>query len=230
MADSDSIPPMGTSYALATPPGVEDSKPPEMDMQRTIPRQISTGTFRGTQTITGQLIVSDPTTNNPVMTISGIDQNQIFTDPVSQVNQIVLGKLSDGRYGMKVAPTGVNVLTASDSELIFNSSQNVFKIVKTGTAVIPGSLVPGSSSFVTVRHDLNYVPLVWGFAQYNASIQPLPTIALDTSTGLIQAMADIENVTSTSFELWSYNVSVVPNISATTVRYYILQETASVAS
>ena len=52
------------------------------------------------------------------------------------VNRVSLGLLSDGSYGLKVSPENVDVLTADDSELIFNSSQNVFKIVLTDTVTL----------------------------------------------------------------------------------------------
>jgi hypothetical protein len=53
-------------------------------------------------------------------------------------SRIVEGKLPDGNYGMWVSKPGFNVTDQANSlgNLVFNSNQNVFKIIYSGTAHI----------------------------------------------------------------------------------------------
>lgn len=68
-------------------------------------------------------------------------------------------------YGLKISKPGVDVTTATNDQLIFNSSQNVFKVRQSGTYnfVVPD----GSGGYIahyTIPHGLSYVPAVLGYA------------------------------------------------------------------
>lgn len=80
---------------------------------------------------------------------------------------------SDGNPILKVAKEGYDALTATDDQLIFNSSQNVFKIVNTVdvslNVVLTGTGAATASA--TVAHGLSYTPA------YNAFITIDPTLA-----------------------------------------------------
>lgn len=85
MADRDIVNPDSSSYSLAKPSAANVGNVPFMDMQRTLPRQMSTGALRGTQTIgaTGgiqldnsnsRITVSDPNGSN-IRVLIGFQEN-----------------------------------------------------------------------------------------------------------------------------------------------------------
>jgi hypothetical protein len=82
------------------------------DNTRILGRQIPTGSLRGTQTITGDILIKDPSTNNQVISLSGTNQSFNFTNPTTGINQIRIGLLPDGTYNMVVTPNGVSVDSA----------------------------------------------------------------------------------------------------------------------
>lgn len=95
-------------------------------------------------------------------------------------NILNIGQDSTGAYSMKVAKPGYNAFDAPDDQLIFNSNQNVLKIVKSGTAVLSfnfpslgvgtGGLVGESGgSQLTIPHGLGYVPVVSVYANQFSS-------------------------------------------------------------
>lgn len=87
---------------------------------RTLPRQIATGSTRGTQTVgygsvkidgtSNSIILSSPVTGNSNVTISA-NGYQLFTNPSTQINQIIIGVLPDNTYGLVISKPGVDVLT-----------------------------------------------------------------------------------------------------------------------
>lgn len=76
-----------------------------------VPRQQGTGLTRGTQTITGAIQVNSFQTNSSIITISGTDGTQIFSDPKTKIKQIIIGTLPDGSHGMVISKPGVDVTT-----------------------------------------------------------------------------------------------------------------------
>lgn len=220
------------------------------DISRILPRQLSTGNQRGTQTITGSFIVADPVTNNPVITISGVDQNQVFSDPITQINQIVIGSFGDGSYGMKVAKPGINVLNADVNQLIFNSNQNMFKIAATGTVTAPAVPDPSpasdvATSVVVNTHVAASTPTTFSAWVVNATYPFIlngvlvikKTVAVPmTSTTLATGDGTAVTLFSQAFtyveggEVW-FGVTRINYLTGTTwgaqdIKYYIFQETA----
>ena len=66
---------------------------------------------------------------------------------------------------IKISKAGVDVTTATDDQLTFNSQQNIFKIVKKITGTIPqfnttysGSVTSGGT-LLTIPHGLSYTPI-----------------------------------------------------------------------
>lgn len=120
----------------------------QSDNERVLGRQIPSGNIRGDQTITGNLIINDPTTNTTSLTLSGADQsislgspsslvlsavNQsiligdsssptisisgltetiLVTDPASGLRRIIIGMLPDGTTGLVISKPGIDVYTA----------------------------------------------------------------------------------------------------------------------
>ena len=83
------VDPIDGNTQTSSPASVEAADLPTMSLDKTLPRQVSTGSQRGTQAITGNLLVVDPTT---------------------QLNRILIGQLPDGTFGIVVSKEGVDVL------------------------------------------------------------------------------------------------------------------------
>lgn len=133
MSDSDAISPMGSSYTLATPNSVGATNLPQMNLERTLPRQVSTGNQRGTQRITGSLVlanpvdgtpyislsggqqsinISSPNYSTPVISSQGASQRILVTDPSSKLVRIVIGRMPNGLFGIAISKPGYDVLEA----------------------------------------------------------------------------------------------------------------------
>lgn len=114
MTDAITDPQTQSSYTQAdsnvnavpdTPVGGQD------DNQRVLGRQIPSGNIRGDQTITGSLIINNPTTNTTTMKLSGSDGSFVFTNPKTGINQILIGFTSAGQPLILVSNPGIDVLT-----------------------------------------------------------------------------------------------------------------------
>lgn len=131
---------------------------PESD--RIAPRQVATGLARGTQQLGSPNIVSDPANLR-------IYVNDNTTD------RVTFGKIGDGAndWGLKVSEPGIDVDTATDDQLIFDSSNNTFKITGdfTMTTTLP---IAATSQYQqsTHAHGLGYVPA------FNANITLDPVV------------------------------------------------------
>lgn len=69
--------------------------------------------------------------------------------------------LSANEQGFFVSQSGTNVLNATDSQLIFNSNQNILKVVLSDTLNVPTVTVPTSTTYTyyaTIAHNLGVVP------------------------------------------------------------------------
>ena len=145
------------------------------------------------------------------------------------VNRVSLGLLSDGSYGLKVSPENVDVLTADDSELIFNSSQNVFKIVLTDTV----TLTRGASDdfqAVTYDHNLGYVPAMIAFLDYTGAKMPLPQTYINQTSGIVNEIIKVQDIGTSQvvFEAIAPTAgSRYGSAQTYTIRFYLLQETAN---
>jgi len=178
------------------------------------------------------------------------------------IDVIKLGLQSDGSYAfmfsdstvprllmdadsMKISQSGVDVKTATNSQLIFNSSQNMFKIVATGTTTITGgsSASTNGSYSKIVAHNLGHTPIVMAYAVgYGSSLQPLPTVISASfrqhtittpNDDFFMAVdqwarsgADGTNVTF-SIDWANANYPTAYVVSDLVIKYYLLQETAN---
>jgi len=175
--------------------------------------------------------------------ISNEDRTKIIKD-ASGTPRILFGEGPDQFYGMKVSQEGFDVTGAADSELVFNSSQNVFKIVMSGTTTIPAytmasagvtNTYTGSSTVVSIAHNLGYRPAVLAFIDDGTYFTPIPrSISNAGGTGGGMYTTDIlVGVTSTAIEFTSSSVGygaysfAGQSIVSRPVRYYLLQETAN---
>jgi len=123
---------------------------------------------------------------------------------------------------LKVAKTGKDAVTGSNSDLVFNSAQDVFKIVATDTGTIPSSGT--SSSTKTIAHGLSFTPIVMGTVQFGSSFNLCPSIGVSSSTGVI---TDMTFVSSDATNIYLTRIVPGGTVSSQSVKYYILQESTN---
>lgn len=146
------------------------------------------------------------------------------------VNRMIVGTLPDNSIGMYVSKPGVDVNNATKDQLIFNSSQDIFKIVaKTQITLVK----PANSSFgsIQVAHNLGYQPAFTAYCNLVNSYFQTPFTQLDTTFGTVVELSRIEvddiNIYAV---MYAPNANSNPFYTFATTRVftvYLLQETAS---
>lgn len=168
------------------------------------------------------------------------DVVEIFKDDIDATRRVLLGKGADGFYGLKVSPPGVDVYTATDDQLIFNSNQNVFKIVKIITGTFPAVSITGTANtakynynITTIAHGLTYTPVVIGVVTDGAGgYFSLPRVSLsagvqDMDNSVLSVSSDATNIYLTS-AINAYFISALTiNVPTYNGKFYLLQETAN---
>jgi len=148
---------------------------------------------------------------------------------------------TSGTPVLKVAKDGYDALTATDDQLIFNSTQNILKIVQTGTATIN---VPSSANDfadnVTITHNLGFIPKYTAYVKppggyvgspTNAQLPFFQYVLYDSANPAtvagwhINGLADVADLTTTTI---TFRLSIVnnsaSNIGNWTFNYDLLQE------
>ncbi len=151
---------------------------------------------------------------------------------------------SAGNMVVKVAKPGYDADTAANSNLIFNSAQNVFKIVGSGTVSLLGTYSHGvgaqSNVLIdtkSVAHNLGYYPatLIYSLPTSAAGYKPVSDGSI-----IVNGFSSTYNYSFTR-EFFVTTTTIVFNIfynaylsSGTTsgtlgedYKYYLLQETAN---
>ncbi len=187
--------------------------------------------------------------NNVVRELNNRDTVQVFKDDTG-TRRVLLGKGKDGFYGIKVSQEGSDVYDASDDDLVFNSNQNVFKVVATGNTTIPSFDSTTGYSSVTVPHGQNHIPLVQIYANgaiVDGSISIISTgyipLPITFSPVALASNYYFENTGGGTYRPLGLNYAVDdtniyiqagcdPSLSSfifddVPVTYYILQETAN---
>lgn len=142
-----------------------------------------------------------------------------------------LPSVSATRPVLRIAKTGYDATTASTDNLIFNSEQNVFKIVSSGTVTV-SKAASNTRGSVTLKHGLSYTPLVISFL-YDGSIYiPVPYLSIILSgTGVGTVYSNnylFTTITDLSFNVETPTSSPGYALAYDTIfKYYILQETAN---
>jgi hypothetical protein len=152
---------------------------------------------------------------------------------------------------VKVAKTGFDANSATDDQLIFNSSQDVLKVAEVGTATIASTVCSAGvnttiTGVYTFTNSYATPPAILGFTTYGGTttngIWPggggsalqgnLFPLSMATGTNVVIQVAGLQsyfvNTTSATFRL------VVANGSGSsyttpqyTIKVYVLQESAS---
>lgn len=84
--------------------------------------------------------------NNMIRELNSRERIQIFKDD-SGTRRVQIGKGANGFYGLKTSPEGVDVYTASDADLTFNSDKS-FTVIESGTVTFPSQSVTSASPLV----------------------------------------------------------------------------------
>lgn len=167
--------------------------------------------------------------NQNILELKGREVTEIFKDDTG-TRRVLLGKGADGFYGLRVSQEGVDVYTATLAQLVFNSDNNLFKIVASGTTTLDydGNV----NTFATVAHGQSNIPIVLAYVQLpnNANFSPMagqyvPMPVYINRTGL-PAVQCVQSVDSTNIYLRVHDIYAPPN-QTYNFRYYVLQETAS---
>lgn len=192
----------------------------------TNPDNVLSGTYRGVQQLGGPSLTADAG-NKRILVNDG-------------TNRVLMGNQATFGEGFYVTKTGIDVTTATTGDqFIFNSSQNIFKIVSSGTVATSGLTVSSTagnwnsdSTSVVVTHNLGFAPMVigafLGSAGINHTILPYSASAYNGIGEIISNIAIISNSTTISF---AFSISVYGNTTGTlpanNIKYYLLQETAN---
>lgn len=184
--------------------------------------------------------------NDMIRDLNAKERVQIFKDDTG-TRRVLLGKGASGFYGLKVSEEGVDVYTATDDQLIFNSSQNLFKIVRSSTgSVTVGSGDSYTTVTTTIPHGLNFTPIVLGFVDSNSTIlshsgrTPTPyTMYESVTTSPIGLIDNTLYVVIGQFTITADATNIYLNVGTHKVTfytqlqgvwnftYYVLQETAA---
>ncbi len=231
-------PSANSSVEQITIPSVPNADPlsDPQSQPRVLARQIPSSTARGQQ----QLGAPNIFTDSPGQRILVQDDNQVN---VAALGNIGLSSLGAKLWGFKVAQPGVDVTTASDNQLIFNSQQDVFKIVVSDvtSVTIPNGYSAGSVYTTTVQHNLGYIPahLVYfnpgsalGFPNNEYLTLPWSYLAMDGASdgGVVWVQFTAYTTTTvlviqaTMFTSSGFFAGVIP------FKYYLLQESLTSSS
>lgn len=179
--------------------------------------------------------------NNNFAQLDNENVKKLFYD-VNGTPSIFIGIDQDQASVIKVAKPGVDVTTATNDQLAFNSAQDVFKVVASGTASIsaPSASTNNSQATATtnatVTHGLGYTPAVLAFLTLGSNVyRPIPyTVSgiINSTVGNWTNSVLYYQVDSTSLTLISqYTQSSTTSQSGSglggTIKYYLLQETAN---
>lgn len=223
-----SDPQQGGDTSIAKQPDTaSEGDIPQMDMEKVYPRQVSTGLGRGIQQLGSPNIFVD----------SGDNQIIVAKDTV---NQVLMGDQSTFGEGFYVTKAGIDAKTAkSPDDFIFNSNQNIFKIISSGTINIdiPNPFTTGVSPLIgTVRHDLNTRPgfMVYGDIPSGAgaysgtgNLTNLPVIVGGSGSITVMAQAFVTTTTITVQIINMFGASIADLGTPWVFKYYLLQETAN---
>lgn len=176
------------------------------------PYKINSGVTRGKQQLGGPSLTADA------------DQQQIVV--IKLVPQVLMGNQPTFGEGFYVTKDGVDVTTNTDpAQFIFNSNQNVFKIVGSGTYPAQTTTAPTTTN--TITHSLGFVPAVLMYTFVSGLYRPVPYTQMNTADGTLSYHVTY-SVDATSLNIiFQYNNAVGPIGSSLPIKYYLLQETAN---
>lgn len=170
--------------------------------------------------------------NDIARDVQALQTTQIFKDD-SGTRRVLLGKGANGFYGLKVSKDGKDVYEAANSDLVFNSGQNMFKIAATGTVNLPVVTSPNVGSITVNTGVATDTTLAYDcFLDTTATggyLDRLPLIAADVlGTGSVIRKFDVSGFVDAGTMRLLFLVTNNAGISTSAwpVRWYVFQETA----
>jgi hypothetical protein len=149
-------------------------------------------------------------------------------------NRILIGRRSDGSYGIDVSQTGNDVTEAAANKLIMSSNFNMFKVVATSTFNLAMLDAAGGANDVRVDiHDTGYSsndPLAFQafVVDQTGGYSPFP-IFYHNYSGLLQLTRSIRSYVdagTVKLRVDSQNFTGMA-VAASQMRYYLFAESAS---
>lgn len=191
------------------------------DTPRIFPRQSVTGVSRGIQLLGSPDVYVDS------------DKQQIIAAP-DGIPQVLMGNQPNFGEGFYVTKPGIDAtITNNAADFIFNSNQDVFKIVKSDTVTFSKGANVNSANLV-VAHGLGYAPLVTAYFYSGGFYYPFGQTGVaitGTNSGKVTESSSLSvDATNIYFQVlapdWAGNGNYT---SAETymIKYYLLGETAS---
>lgn len=164
-----------------------------------------------------------------------------FTLSDGSNDRLLIGKDSNGNYVVKVSKPAFDAFDATDSNLIFNSNQDIFKIVSAGITTVPAATASYNNSqnstttSVVVTHNLGFIPVVVAINSSAGNYFSLPQSSLNNTSSTIGCWLHSSYYwTTTNTTLKFFNTVTVSNTgtgngtsSSIDVKYFLLQETAN---
>lgn len=179
---------------------------------RVNPNQVASGVTRGIQQLGSDKVYSD-----------GGNQQIIVED--TNEPRVMMGNHATFGEGFFVSKDGTNVKTNTNpANLIFNSSQNVFKIVSSGTVTLP-AIAAGNLTSISVTHNLGYTPAFLAFQSSGSTYFQLPFASVTAAGAIAVAIYALTDITTITFSLQATTAST--GGGPVTIKYYLLQETAT---
>lgn len=190
------------------------------------------------------------TIRTPSQNITSSQTGKVFIDDAQDrliaydgINNLALfGKDDAGQVVVKVAKPGFDANSATDDQLIFNSNQNIFKIIYSGVVTLPAVTLPAGAAtarVVSFTHNLGYIPVVNAYAYVQDNVlddslnyiqvngyQPLPfDPMINDPNVVIYRIKAIANISTIDFYALYRTTGSGFSWPATDIRYYIMQET-----
>lgn len=170
--------------------------------------------------------------NQNILELKNREVTEIFKDDAG-TRRVILDK-----DGLRTSPVGVDVVTASDDQLTFNSNQNTFKVVATGSGTIPDVTVgsPGAGNWAegsgssAIAHNLGYIPAIVAYIDFGSVYAAMPYNITDRVAATQVYFADYRaSVDATNVYLEQGVLTMGTGITSPglPVKYYLLQETAN---
>lgn len=175
----------------------------------------------------GDLNTVTTTMNQNILELKGQDIRKIIRD--DQGTRVAI--LDKNGLRTTAPDSGIDVFTATDGQLTFNSARNTLKVVYSGELVVSKAVnTTGGTNFYT--HGLGYRPAVLAYIDFgdvNYSIPASFVVPTGANAGFVYEAYSmgvdesdfIVTVTTPS------NSVTYPIALERTIRFYLLQETAN---
>lgn len=163
--------------------------------------------------------------NGVARDLQALQTTQIFKDDTG-TRRVLLGKGADGFYGLKVSKAGTDVFDGNAEDMVFNSNNNIFKIVDTGTASVAFA-ADGTTETTTIAHGLSYKPIVFAFIDQNGISQILPSVGVYIAGANAGKTYQVISWGVDDTNVYFYNQSQLQGSACPDITYYLLQETAA---